>query len=111
MKKIKFTSLAKYDKRVTGSGLIDYVDGTYSHMVNCLGEPTLGVDEYKTSAEWHVDVTIDGQSEGVITIYDYKEHTPAKHVPEQTIQWHVGGKKRELADLVINLVRQPCKTL
>ena len=43
MKKIEFTSLAKYDKRVTGSGLIDYVDSTYNHMVNCLGEPTLDV--------------------------------------------------------------------
>lgn len=111
MKQIKFISLSKYDNRVSGSGLIDYVDGTYNHMVNCFGEPTLKVDEYKTSAEWHVDVIVDGQSEGVITIYDYKEEIPAKHMPYRMIQWHVGGKKREPANHVIDMIKQPCETL
>lgn len=103
---IEFTSLSKYDReRVNGSSLIDYVECTYNHLVACLGEPMIKIVDNKTTSEWHVDVSVNHETQGVITVYDYKEQSPPKHAPDQPVTWHVGGKCRHTANHLINFIK------
>ncbi len=68
-------------------------EGTrYEDVVRVFGAPQLGASpDGKIKAEWV------GRINGLVfTIYDYK----SKLDPERNTDWHIGGKKKFVADLV-----------
>ncbi|MFH1385094.1 MAG: hypothetical protein ABIH47_09080 [Candidatus Omnitrophota bacterium] len=78
-----------------GTGFRGYMpEGTrYEDLVRVFGEPQLGASQDgKIKAEW-----IGRINELVFTIYDYK----SKLEPQQNTNWHIGGKLKLAAELVI----------
>ena len=109
MNRTTFTSLHKPSKHVNGTGVAGYVECTYQHLVNLFGEPTIKTDEYKTSAEWHIEVRRNDVLHGVASIYDYKEHIGYREDGKETqdiTHWHVGGKMG-IAGEVMAFVKHP----
>ncbi len=78
-----------------GTGCQGYLpEGTrYEDIVRVFGGPQLGASiDGKIKAEWI------GRINGLVfTIYDYK----SKLDPERNTNWHIGGKTKFVADLVI----------
>lgn len=102
-KRIQFISHHKRNKGVNGTSLQGYVKTSRAYLEMIFGPPITDVDEYKTSYEWHVEVKHDGESQGFVTIYDYKsDHSD--DVGEE-IHWHVGGKGPNLALEVVDFIK------
>jgi len=78
-----------------GTGCQGYLpEGTrYEDIVRVFGAPQLGTSlDGKIKAEWV------GRINGLVfTIYDYK----SKLDPERNTDWHIGGKQKFVAELVI----------
>lgn len=109
MNRKTFKSLNKPSRHVIGTGLAGYLDCTYDHLVNLFGEPTIKTDEYKTSAEWHIEVRTNDVLQGVASIYDYKQHKGYCEDGVETHEideWHVGGKMG-IAGAVMEYVKYP----
>lgn len=109
MNRTTFISLNKPSKHVTGTGLAGYVECSYDHLVALFGEPTIKTDEYKTSAEWHVEVRTNDELQGVASIYDYKQHNVYTGDGTEThdiTHWHVGGKMG-IAGAVMAFIKHP----
>jgi len=109
MNRTTFTSLNKPSKHVLGTGLAGYVECTYQHLVNLFGEPTIKTDEFKTSAEWHIEVRRNDELHGVASIYDYKQHdnyTGDGTETKDITHWHVGGKMG-IAGAVMAFIQHP----
>jgi len=79
---------------IEGTGCQGYMpEGTtYADLVRVFGEPQLRESlDGKIKAEWF------GRINGLVfTIYDYK----SKLDPERNTDWHIGGKKKFVVDLV-----------
>jgi len=77
-----------------GTGCQGYLpEGTrYEDIVRAFGKPQLGASlDGKIKAEWV------GRINGLVfTIYDYKSRVD----PEHNTDWHIGGKKKFVAELV-----------
>jgi len=106
-----YTSLAKPSKHIVGSGNMGYLTCTYKHLVNMFGDPVIRTDEYKTSAEWHVEHMHDGEFKGVTAIYDYKQcktyHGEDGLDVEDITEWNLGGKSSWLAADLIQFINHP----
>lgn len=108
--RITFVSLSKWSKKINGSGLLAYVECSYNQLVGMFDRPTIKTDEYKTNAEWHIEVRHDDRFKGVLSLYDYKEpHSPVDH-PDEVIEWHIGGKDIHLALELVDFITTPVTT-
>lgn len=77
-------------EETAGTGLQGEINTTYRQLVHTFGQPTLMGDEYKTDAEWCLE--IDGQ---VATIYNYKNGQAylgaGAPATEDITEWNIGG--------------------
>jgi hypothetical protein len=70
----------------------------YSELCAIFGPPDDGTDDGKVQADWTINI-----AEGVIaTIYDYKEEIE----PRQILQWHIGGKTKDVVQLIDIIVKE-----
>jgi hypothetical protein len=109
-KHIVYTSLAKPSKHIVGSGFAGHLTCSYQHLVNCFGEPMLPTDGYKTSAEWHIEITHDDELKGVVAIYDYKQcksYSRDGLDTEDITEWHLGAKSNWLAADLLHFIKHP----
>lgn len=109
-KHITYTSLSEPSKHIVGSGNAGHVNCTYKHLVNMFGEPMLPTDGYKTSAEWHVEIRHDNVLQGVVAIYDYKQHVSYSRdgLDTQDItEWNLGAKSNRLAADLLYFIKEP----
>ena len=87
-----------------GTGCQGYLpEGTrYEDIVRAFGKPQLGASlDGKIKAEWV------GRINGLVfTIYDYKSRVD----PERNTNWHIGGKVKFVAELVILYCKETLKT-
>lgn len=101
MNNYTYISLHKPSAQITGSSLMGHVTCTHEYLVNLFGPSMIKTDGYKTSAEWHVEHVIDGVSQGVTAIYDYKQcetYCGEHGVPTELItEWNIGAKSKQLA--------------
>lgn len=81
------------------TSLQGYLTVNYQQLVDAFGPPHEG-DGYKTDAEWSVDF---GNNK-IATIYNYKNgrnyNGPDAPKTEKITDWNVGGKSRDVVDLV-----------
>lgn len=88
-----------------GTCLQGYIDTTYQTLVELFGEPTyqsFDPDE-KVTCEWML-TTPEGMP---VTIYDWKEYDSGQRCRSgQVYDWHIGGKNREAAAYVKNMVEK-----
>ena len=86
-----------------GTSLVGYMPaGTYyNDLVHVFGEPQAAPPgNGKIKVEW------SGHINGLVfTIYDYKSHM----IPKDNIDWHIGGKKKLVANLVIAYFKEAMK--
>ena len=88
----------KRSSRCTGTCYLGGLDISYDRLVALFGEPFTGkdTDEYKTDAEWHVNLIIDDEPGGFVSIYNYKNGRSyggsSAPAVENINDWHVGGK-------------------
>jgi hypothetical protein len=110
-KHIQFISKSKPSKHVVGSGLAGYVQTTRRHLESCFGPPLNEnyIDQYKTTAEWHVEIKHDSEIVGAVAIYDYKSDTT--NDPDEVIHWHLGCKTKNLALEVTDFITTGTKLL
>lgn len=110
-KHIEFISKNKPSKYIVGSGLAGYVQTTRRNLEECFG-PSLDskyIDQYKTTAEWHVEIKHDGDIVGAVAIYDYKsDHSDN---PDEVIHWHLGCKTKNLALEITDFITTNTKRL
>lgn len=92
--KEKVEVLTKWDKRINGTSLAGYLQGSLLDVTALFGPPLGGddVDGYKTDAEWML--MIDGNEP--LTIYNYKNGRnyngeDGVEVEDMT-EWHIGSK-------------------
>ena len=110
MNKTSFISLNKPSKNIRGSGNMGYIECSYDYLVNLFGEPVLPTDNYKTSAEWHIDVRRNDKLVGTVAIYDYKQHNNYTKDGTETkdiTSWHIGAKSAKVAGELIAFVEHP----
>ena len=110
MNRTTFTSLNKPSKYIIGSGNMGYIECPYDHLVNLFGDPVLPTDQFKTSAEWHIEVRRNDSLVGVVAIYDYKQHdnyTKDGTETKDITSWHVGAKSATTAGEVIAFTKHP----
>ncbi len=83
-----------YQRKLRDAGIT-----TYRQLVHTFGQPTLMGDEYKTDAEWCME--IDGQ---VATIYNYKNGRAylgaGAPATEEITEWNIGGFNGQALHLV-----------
>lgn len=104
--RISFISRHKPSKLITGGGLIDYVDASKRELFEMFDKPLDDkyIDEYKTSHEWHIEVTHNDQPAGAVAIYDYKSLAPDD--PDEPHRWHLGGRDRHVAWELIEFIKE-----
>lgn len=104
MKNIQFISQSQPHSGVNGSSLQGYLLASRAYLEMLFGPPLPEPpDEYKTSYEWHVEIKHDGESKGVVAIYDYKsDHSD--DIGEE-IHWHIGAKGPTLALEICDFVK------
>lgn len=108
MKHIIYNPLKLLSRHAAGTSLQCYANFTYADIVDAFGEPLEPVDRYKTSAEWHIEVSRDKDPLGVVTIYDYKEHKGYREHGKEThdiTEWHVGAKNKHTAAAVVDYIQ------
>ena len=72
----------------TGTSLKGYINGTYSQLIEILGEPTYN----ETSGDGKVNFEWVVESNGeIFTVYDWKTYS-AMYSMEGLTTWNVGGK-------------------
>ena len=110
MNRTSFISLNKPSKNIVGSGNMGYIECPYDHLVNLFGEPVLPTDNYKTSAEWHIDVRRNDKHVGTVAIYDYKQHkgyTKDGKDTHEITDWNIGCKSASIAGEVMSFIKHP----
>ena len=103
----KITQLEESSK-INGTSLVGIVNVPYRTLVTLFGEPMPGCD-YKTDAEWALEIYTDYGDCVVATIYNWKngknylgeEGTPV----EEITRWNVGGHKTSAVSLVTAAIR------
>jgi hypothetical protein len=108
MKHIIYKPLKRRSARANGTSLQCYAKFTFDDIVDAFGDPLHPADTYKTSAEWHIEVSRDADLLGVVTIYDYKEHKGYRSSGKDTqdiTEWHVGAKSKHVAATVIDYIQ------
>jgi hypothetical protein len=76
-------------REVNETHLVGYLDHiSHDQLIDCFGQPRPATD--KSQAEW--DLVFDDGT--IVTIYDYKQKTPA----ERLTFWHIGGKDSSALD-------------
>ena len=72
--------------------LVGAIDCSYKQLVTLLGLPNRRGDDYKTDAEWEIE--INGK---VVTIYNYKDgknYNGKNGIATSKLRdWHIGGNK------------------
>ena len=109
-KHVEYISLNKPSRHIIGSGFAGDVECTYQQLVGLFDEPTIKTDQYKTSAEWHIEVRHDGKFKGVVAIYDYKQHdnyTGDGTETKDITSWHLGAKDTWLAQSLAAFITHP----
>ena len=97
---MKIESIEGWDKRANGTCLQGYINGSFQELVDTLGPPIGGHDEYKTDAEWLLILNDNTAA----TIYNYK--TGQNYLGEDgedvedITTWHVGGKSSDVVYLL-----------
>ena len=98
----------EFKKQVTltdlcGGCLNGLVDIAYAKLVDLLGEPNCENDGYKVDAEWAVSF-----KDETFSIYNYKSgknYNGEEGLPLEEIRdWHIGGKNKEKAAELIELL-------
>ena len=88
----------KWSKRANGTSFSGYLKISYRDLTTILGKPRVGTDEYKTDAEWHVSIFMNGEDAGFVTIYNYKDGKNYQGANglnvEDITNWHVGSKTK-----------------
>ena len=86
---MRTVTLDKPSKRIRGTGLLERVTCSYTHLIHMLGAPTIRLaGDHKTYNEWHVHVS---PADVMLSVYDYKQpRDPATHASDPVV-WHVGG--------------------
>ena len=83
--------------RAQGTSFTGTLKATYAELTELFGE-SLETDGYKTDAEWHVSITVNGEDAGFATIYNYKDgknYLGANGLNVEDIdEWHVGSKTK-----------------
>jgi len=86
-----------------GTSLQGEVIASFSELVHCFGEPTVG-DAYKTDAEWELEFK-DGT---VATIYNWKDGVNYNGSNGQRVEnirsWHIGGREKNVVGRVIDII-------
>ena len=74
-----------------GTHLVGYIYCSYADLVATFGPPSPPQDEWKSDAEWQIDVPGVGPAD----LYNYKDgrnYLGETGLPtEQITEWHVGG--------------------
>jgi hypothetical protein len=107
MKHFIFKPLNKLSKHVNGTSCQCYLQASYQDIVDAFDSPLKPVDQYKSSAEWHIEVYLDDELLGLVAIYDYKSHIGYRSDGKETkdiTTWHVGAKDMHVAATVVNLI-------
>lgn len=70
------------------------VTATVNELISVIGEPTYVVNtgEDKVNIEWE----LEDDNGNVVTIYDWKEYRKIGY--DEKIEWHIGGKSKEITD-------------
>jgi len=80
--------------------LVGAIDCSYKQLVNLLGKPNSLGDDYKTDAEWELE--INGK---VVTIYNYKDgknYCGKDGLATSKLRdWHIGGNVDLTAEIEI----------
>jgi hypothetical protein len=65
-----------------------------NELIKVIGEPTYVVNdgEDKVNIEWE----LEDDNGNVITIYDWKEYRKIGY--DEKINWHIGGKNKDITD-------------
>lgn len=80
------------------------IKSTYTELVKFFGQPEEPSIYYgKVRAEWVIEIA----GCVIATIYDYKEDTPLRNL----LQWHVGGKTKDVHQLVEIILKEQRKIL
>lgn len=78
------------NKEFESTSLVGAIDCSYKQLVDLLGKPNRIGDEYKTDAEWELE--INGK---VVTIYNYKDgknYNGKNGIAKKDLRdWHIGG--------------------
>ena len=82
------------DIHVEGTSLIGYIKIDYDILFMMFGVPTAG-DEYKSDAEWEIELKDGKKKSQVFTIYNWKDgvnYNGEDGFPVEIItDWHIGG--------------------
>jgi hypothetical protein len=70
------------------------VRASVNELIKVIGEPTYVVNdgEDKVNIEWE----LEDDNGNVITIYDWKEYRKIGY--DEKINWHIGGKNKDITD-------------
>lgn len=92
-------------RTANGVSLQTHLSATYPELVRVLGAPNAPADDYKTTAEWHIDG-------GRVRIYDWKatsqydpELPSAAKLRSRRYNWHVGTDGSDEANAEVTRVR------
>ena len=87
--------LKKTSKDVFGTSFhLSTVRASVNELIKVIGEPTYVVNdgEDKVNIEWE----LEDDNGNVITIYDWKEYRKIGY--DEKINWHIGGKNKDITD-------------
>jgi hypothetical protein len=87
--------LKSTSKDVFGTSFhLSTVRASVNELTKIIGEPTYVVNdgEDKVNIEWE----LEDDNGNVITIYDWKEYRKIGY--DEKINWHIGGKNKDITD-------------
>jgi hypothetical protein len=87
--------LKSTNKEVNGTSFHNStVRASVNELIKVIGEPTYVVNdgEDKVNIEW----VLEDDNGNVITIYDWKEYRKIGY--DEKINWHIGGKNKDITD-------------
>ena len=105
--RIKEIKVLKDYRKVSGTHLVGNIRLGYNKLVELFGEPLEGYD-YKTDAEWALEIETETGKTVIATIYNWKngknylgQEGPAT---ENITRWNIGGHSTEAAELIYRTV-------
>jgi hypothetical protein len=87
--------LVKTNKSTNGTSFhYSTITATVNELISIIGEPVYNgnTGEDKVNIEWE----LEDDNEDVVTIYDWKEYRMIGY--DEKIEWHIGGKSKEITD-------------
>lgn len=101
-------TLKNFDK-VNGTSLIGQLNIKYDDLVDLFGEPMAGYD-YKTDAEWVLELCFHGGESHAVTIYNWKngKNYMGKDglAVEDITRWNVGGHSVKSHQLLFDAIKE-----